>query len=345
MQIKEIKQSYEVLSDQMETEKAIERVKTTFSKLLSTNLNLQKVVSPLIVSEDSGINDELTGTEKPVSFPTKNIKNKMGVIVHSLAKWKRLRLAQLGVQPGKGILTDMKAIRADEKPGPMHSIYVDQWDWEQVITQDQYNLEFLKETVEKIYDSILLTEQIVNSYYPSTEKILPSEITFIYAEDLARQYPGLTPAERENKAAEEFRAIFIIGIGITLSDGKPHDLRAPDYDDWTTEASCGYFGLNGDIIFWNPLLKRAFEISSMGIRVNKIALLKQLYLREKTEKAECYYHKMLLDGKLPQTIGGGIGQSRLCMFLLGKRHIGEVQASIWPDAVYSECKAKGINII
>ncbi len=345
MQITKSKKSYDHLKDHLETEKAIEKVKKTFSNFLSGHLKLQKVVSPIIVSEASGINDELSGTERPVSFLLKNIHGIKGVIVQSLAKWKRLRLAQLSVPSGEGIFADMHALRPDETPGPLHSVYVDQWDWEQVIDSSQYRLDCLKDTVVKIYAALLQTEQIINFYYPSIDRILPSEITFIHAEDLLRTYPDLSPSEREHKAAKKYGAIFLIGIGKQLSNGEPHDGRAPDYDDWSTETSAGYFGLNGDIIVWNPVLKCAFELSSMGIRVNKKALIKQLMLSESMEKAEQYYHKALLEGKLPQTIGGGIGQSRLCMFLLRKKHIGEVQASVWPDDVYSHCKTEGINII
>ncbi len=331
--------------DLLEAEKKIEKVKKTFTDLLSGNLNLYKVESPLILSKNSGINDELTGVEKPVSFNIKNIKGKGGVVVQSLAKWKRLRLACLSVKPGTGIITNMKAIRPDEEPGPMHSIYVDQWDWEQVMLPHQRTVDFLKKSVIKIYDAMILTEQIIHLYYPSIGKVLPPEITFIHSEDLLRAYPDLSPEERENKAAEKYKAFFLIGVGAPLSNGSPHDGRAPDYDDWCTETGKGYFGLNGDIIVWNPVLKCAFEISSMGIRVDEKSLWKQLELLNCIEKKDLYYHKLLLKGKLPQTIGGGIGQSRMCMFILRKKHIGEVQASIWPEDVYRKCKADGINII
>ncbi len=345
MQVTKNKESGRGLSDQLETEKAIERVKMTFSHLLSGKLGLHKVVAPLAVSENSGINDELNNVERPVSFPIKNIHGKTGVIVQSLAKWKRLRLAQLALEPGAGILTDMKALRPDEKPGPMHSIFVDQWDWEQVIDSSNYNIEYLQETVVKIYEAMLLTEQIIRSQYPFIAPVLPPEITFIHAEDLLRAYPGLSPAEREHKVAEKYKAVFLIGIGNKLSNGEAHDGRAPDYDDWTTETHKGYYGLNGDIIVWNPLLKCAFELSSMGIRVNEKALLKQLSIRNCMEKAGLFYHRMLLESKLPQTIGGGIGQSRLCMLLLGKKHIGEVQASIWPEDYYGEGCGDEVRIV
>lgn len=345
MQTKESKKYHTTFEQKIETEKAIDKVKKTFSNLLTTNLNLNEVVAPLVVLENSGINDELSGVERPVTFPIKDIEDKKGVVVQSLAKWKRLRLAQLSAKAGSGILTDMKALRPDDDLSPMHSVYVDQWDWEKVMLPEQRTFEYLKSTVINIYEALLLTEHKICSHYHSMEKVLPPKITFIHAEDLMRAYPHLSPKERENKATEKYKAIFLIGIGGKLSNGKPHDGRAPDYDDWATETDDGYFGLNGDIIVWNPVLKCAFELSSMGIRVDPKTLWKQLKLHNCVEKKDLFYHKLLLDGQLPQTIGGGIGQSRMCMFMLRKEHIGEVQASVWPDEVYKSTREKGINII
>lgn len=333
------------LQDQLETEKAIEIIKTTFSQTLKKNLNLFKVESPLILCENSGINDDLNGLEKPVTFLIKNMDNTKASIIQSLAKWKRLRLSQLSVKPGTGILTDMRALRPDDEIDELHSIYVDQWDWEQVIQTKQRSVEFLKEIVTSIYNTLLFTEETICSCYPSLKKKLPEEITFLHTEELLKAYPDLSPKERENRAAKEFKAIFLIGIGASLSNGEVHDTRAPDYDDWITETGEGYVGLNGDLIIWNPTLKCAFEISSMGIRVDKEILLKQLELCKCMEKTELYYHELLLADKLPQTIGGGIGQSRVSMFLLEKKHIGEVQASIWPKQMYEKCKKNNINLI
>ncbi len=266
-------------------------------------------------------------------------------VPQSLAKWKRLMLADYGIPKGYGLYTDMNAIRPDEIPDTIHSYYVDQWDWEMAIAPENRTLDFLFKTVRKIYSTLTATEFMVYEAYPEIEPLLPEEITFLHAEDLLRLYPGLEPAERENRAAKEFGAVFIIGIGHDLSDGKPHDGRAPDYDDWSTLNSAGYAGMNGDIIVWNPVLGRAFELSSMGIRVDRAAMLKQLGIRGCEERSKLLFHQRLLNGELPESIGGGIGQSRLCMFFLRKAHIGEVQASMWPDAIINECVRHNIQLM
>jgi aspartate--ammonia ligase len=266
-------------------------------------------------------------------------------VVHSLAKWKRMKLAQMGVQPGRGIYTDMNALRPDEELDNIHSIYVDQWDWEKVITRQQRNLAFLKQTVRRIYEAIKVTENKLYVEFPQIEPMLPEDIFFIHSEQLLLQYPNLTPKERENAIVKKHKAVFIVGIGGELSDGTVHDGRAADYDDWTTSNEDGYDGLNGDLLLWNPVLNSAFEVSSMGIRVDEKALARQLKMRAEEWKSDLMYHRMLLGGELPYTIGGGIGQSRLCMFLLRKAHIGEIQSSIWPDSMKEACHAAGIDIV
>ncbi len=318
-------------TDLLKTEEAINLVKDTFSGEIIKRLELIKVSSPIAVMDGTGINDDLNGVERPVVFPVKGLQDRKAVIVQSLAKWKRVRLKELDVEPGKGIITDMKALRPDEDFSPIHSIYVDQWDWEKHIRSEQRDLNYLKETVKVIYAALKTTERIVNAFYPEIETILPEEIMFIHSEDLLRKYPHLSPNERENEVAREYGAVFIIGIGNELSNGLPHDGRAPDYDDWSTVNEDGYTGLNGDIVFWNPLLESAFEISSMGIRVDRNALLKQLELRSCMERTSLHFHKLLLADEIPLSIGGGIGQSRVCMFLLRKSHIKEVQVSVWPE--------------
>lgn len=318
-------------TDLLKTEEAINLIKDTFSGEIIKRLELIKVSSPIAVMDGTGINDDLNGVERPVVFPVKGLQDRKAVIVQSLAKWKRVRLKELDVEPGKGIITDMKALRPDEDFSPIHSIYVDQWDWEKHIRSEQRDLNYLKETVKVIYAALKTTERIVNAFYPEIETILPEEIMFIHSEDLLRKYPHLSPNERENEVAREYGAVFIIGIGNELSNGLPHDGRAPDYDDWSTVNEDGYTGLNGDIVFWNPLLESAFEISSMGIRVDRNALLKQLELRSCMERTSLHFHKLLLADEIPLSIGGGIGQSRVCMFLLRKSHIKEVQVSVWPE--------------
>ncbi|MEG1999732.1 MAG: aspartate--ammonia ligase, partial [Bacteroidales bacterium] len=266
-------------------------------------------------------------------------------VVHSLAKWKRMKLGSYGISPGYGIYTDMNAIRSDEDLDNLHSLYVDQWDWEQTITEQDRNLDYLKDTVRKIYSIIKELELEVYNSFPHITPFLPNTIEFINAEELLQMYPTLSAKEREAKIAKKYGAVFIMGIGGVLSDGEPHDGRAPDYDDWITMNSDGYRGLNGDIILWNPILEIPFELSSMGIRVDKIALKSQLEVKGCPERAGLGFHKMLLNGELPLSIGGGIGQSRLCMYLLQKAHVGEVQASIWPEEQITECAKHNIHLL
>ena len=336
---------YQSLLSLRQTEAAIDFVKTTFEKELAQSLHLVKVSAPLFVLDGTGINDDLNGIERPVAFPIKGMQEQKAVVVHSLAKWKRMRLQQLDIPAGEGLYTNMHALRPDEDFTPIHSIYVDQWDWEKVMEPQQRTLPFLKATVKKIYAALKVTEQKVYELYPQIKPVLPQEITFLHAEDLLQQYPTLTPKQRETEAARTYGAVFIIGIGGALSHGQPHDGRAADYDDWSTPTSDGYKGLNGDIILWNPVLETAFEISSMGIRVDKEALLQQLAERDCLERRHLLFHQQLLSGGLPQSIGGGIGQSRTCMFLLRKAHIGEVQASIWPEEVVKDCAERGIPLL
>ena len=328
-----------------ETEKAIKKLKDYFQVALADELLLRRVTAPIIVVQGTGINDDLNGIERPVTFPIKEMGEQKAEIVHSLAKWKRLKLADLVMEAGRGIYTDMNALRPDDHLSNIHSIYVDQWDWEKTIRKADRTIDYLKSTVEKIYQVYLRAEEHITKEYPGIKKELPEHITFIYAEDLAREFPDLSDKEREAKAAKKYGAIFLIGIGKELSDGKPHDGRAPDYDDWSTETKEGYYGLNGDIIFWNRVLDIPFEVSSMGIRVDKDALNKQLAIAGQEERKKFLFHKMLLEDKLPYTIGGGIGQSRTCMFLLKKVHIGEVQASIWPDSMLKTCSEAGIKLL
>ena len=269
----------------------------------------------------------------------------MAEVVHSLAKWKRITLAEYEVAPGFGIITDMNAIRSDEELDNLHSLYVDQWDWERVMTDAQRNVAYLKKTVEKIYSAILRTEFYICETYPQLKPFLPEEIFFIHSEELRQMYPDLSAKEREHRICREHGAVFIIGIGNELGDGEPHDLRAPDYDDWSTPNEEGFTGLNGDLLIWYPILERSIELSSMGIRVNQEALQTQLKLQGKEDRSQLYFHKRLLEGSLPLSIGGGIGQSRLCMILLHKAHIGETQSSIWPCSMREECQAAGMHLI
>jgi aspartate--ammonia ligase len=329
----------------LRTEEQIFFIKETFEKKLSSRLNLVKVSSPIAITDGTGINDDLNGVEKPVSFSMKSIKSRKAVVVQSLAKWKRLRLKEYEIEPGYGILTDMRAIRPDEDISPLHSIYVDQWDWEKHILPEERTLEYLKQTVESIYEALKSAERELFRKYTDFLPLFPDKITFIHAEELLKEYPGMTVKQRENEIARKHRAVFIIGIGADLSDGKPHDGRAPDYDDWSTTNEDGYLGLNGDIIVWNPVLKSAFEISSMGIRVDPAALERQLKQRGCTDRKKLLFHKMLLDNQLPLSIGGGIGQSRVCMLLLKKRHIGEVQAGIWPDSINDQYEAGEVRLM
>lgn len=325
-------------------EQAIFLIKEEFQTNLTEELNLRRVTAPLFVLSGTGVNDDLNGVERPVSFPIKSLNERRAEVVHSLAKWKRMKLASYNVPTGYGIYTDMNAIRADEELDNIHSLYVDQWDWERTISPEDRNLDFLCDVVESIYECLKEVERSVYDDFPHIRPILPENITFIQSEDLLREYPTLTPKERETEIARKYGAVFIIGVGHELSDGKIHDGRAPDYDDWSTETDPGYFGLNGDILVWNPVLGQSLELSSMGVRVDKAALLKQLRIRKCEERRELAFHKALLNDELPLSIGGGIGQSRLCMFLLRCAHIGEVQASIWPQQMIAECAASGIYL-
>ncbi|MDE6144037.1 MAG: aspartate--ammonia ligase [Muribaculaceae bacterium] len=327
------------------TELAIKMIKSNFQKKLADALCLRRVTAPLFVLSGTGLNDDLNGVERAVSFPVKALGDKKAEVVHSLAKWKRAKLGTYGIEPGYGIYTDMNAIRADEELDNLHSLYVDQWDWEKTITENDRNLKFLKETVRKIYDAIKETEKRVFERFPHITPRLPEEITFIHSEDLLREFPSLSPSDREAMAAKKYGAIFLIGIGAPLSNGEPHDGRAPDYDDWISDNEEGYNGLNGDILVWDSILGRSFELSSMGIRVSPESLARQLELRGCTERSNLSFHKRLLNRELPYSIGGGIGQSRLCMFLLQKAHIGEVQASIWPEEQIEKCKNAGIMLM
>ena len=338
-------QTQDILAEKFHTEETISTVKSIFDQQLSKELNLTKISAPMIVLKGTGINDDLNGIERAVKFPVKGLDDQPAEVVQSLAKWKRIRLKEYGITPGTGILTDMRALRPDEDFTPIHSIYVDQWDWELCMTEEQRQLDFLKQTVKKIYSAISTTEKAISEKYPEKYRVLPEDITFIHTEDLLQKYPDLSPKERENAAAKEHGAIFLIGIGGKLSNGEAHDGRAPDYDDWTTESEEGHSGLNGDLIVWNHVLEQAFELSSMGIRVDAETLERQLQLTRQEERAQLYYHTRLLSGELPQSIGGGIGQSRLCMFLLKKRHIGEVQVSIWPQKLRESCAEKGIFLL
>ncbi len=340
-----IPKNYKSILDVNQTEQAIKQIKDFFQMNLASELRLRRVTAPLFVKQGTGINDDLNGIEKPVSFPIKELDGTVAEIVHSLAKWKRMALADLDVKHGFGIYTDMNAIRPDEELTNIHSLYVDQWDWERVVTAEERNLDFLKFVVKKIYSALVRTEFLVSENYLEITPELPENITFVHTEDLAAQYPDLTPFERETEAAKKYGAIFVIGIGGELPNGEIHDGRAPDYDDWTTPTTEGHKGLNGDIVLWNKVLNRAFEISSMGIRVDKNALEQQLRVRGLEGRKELMWHKMLLNGELPLTIGGGIGQSRLCMYFLRKAHIGEIQSSIWPDEMIQKCKVNGIHLL
>ncbi|NQT58916.1 MAG: aspartate--ammonia ligase [Bacteroidetes bacterium] len=337
--------SYKSIISLEETEKAIADIKTFFQTYLSAQLKLRRVTAPLFLEAGTGVNDDLNGIETPVSFMPKGMNGIKAEIPHSLAKWKRMMLGDYNIKPGYGLYTDMNAIRPDEDPDNLHSYYVDQWDWEMAITEEKRNLDFLQNVVKKIYSTLVATEFLVYESFPEITPILPEEITFLQTEDLCRMYPDMTPVERESKAAEKYGAVFIIGIGGNLSDGKSHDGRAPDYDDWSSPTEGDYKGINGDIILWNPVLGRTFELSSMGVRVNKEVLLRQLSLKGAEERLNLYFHKRLINGDFPESIGGGIGQSRLCMFLLRKVHIGEVQASLWPKEVRTACKEIGIQLM
>ncbi len=340
-----IPSSYSPSLDVKQTEQAIKLIKDFFEVSLAAELRLSRVTAPLFVLKGTGINDDLNGVEKPVSFPIVDMKGQTAEIVQSLAKWKRMMLADYGIQHGYGLYTDMNAIRPSENLDNLHSLYVDQWDWERVINPEERTIAFLEEIVRKIYDVIKRTEFHLSDRYPFIKPELPDEITFIHSEDLLRKYPDLTPRQREDEIVRQYRAVFIIGIGAPLADGIPHDGRAPDYDDWITETKTGFRGLNGDIIIWNNVLNCAYEISSMGIRVDRAALLKQLEATSTTERKDLLFHRRLINNELPLSIGGGIGQSRLCMYFLRKAHIGEVQVGIWPAEMVELCRENNIFLL
>ena len=336
---------YQPLLDTKQTEQGIKLIKEFFQQNLSTELRLRRVTAPLFVLQGLGINDDLNGVERAVTFPVKDLGYAKAEVVHSLAKWKRLTLAEYHIEPGYGIYTDMNAIRADEELDNLHSLYVDQWDWEAVITPEQRTVAYLKHIVERIYAAIRRTEYLTCETYAQIKPFLPERISFVHSEELLQRYPNLSPKEREDAICKELGAVFVIGIGGKLSNGKKHDGRAPDYDDWSTVGEDGRVGLNGDILIWYPVLGRSFELSSMGIRVNEESLLRQLAIEDKEDRKQLYFHRKLLAGELPLSIGGGIGQSRLCMVLLHKAHIGEIQASIWPEDMRMECEEMGMTLI
>ncbi|MFW5656592.1 MAG: aspartate--ammonia ligase [Bacteroidota bacterium] len=336
---------YKSLLTLKQTEKAILLVKDTFQENLSSELRLRRVTAPLFVLKGTGVNDDLNGIERKVTFPIKSLKDREAEVVNSLAKWKRMALADYDIEPGYGIYTDMNAVRPDEDLDNIHSLYVDQWDWERALLQGERNLDFLKTIVTKIYEVFKRTEFVLFEHYPELEPTLPDEITFIHSEELLEQYPDLSSKDREYEAVKKHGAIFVIGIGGELQNGYPHDGRAPDYDDWITPTQNGFKGLNGDIIFYNPILDSAYEVSSMGIRVNVDSLNQQLTITGTEDRKNLNFHKRLFSGELPDSIGGGLGQSRICMFFLRKAHIGEIQASIWPEEMVKICRENGIFLV
>ena len=317
-------------------QRAIEFVKSSFQENLKLALNLRRVSAPLFVDRNSGLNDNLNGVERPVSFDIPAVEGAVGEVVHSLAKWKRLALKRYGFYPGNGLYTDMNAIRRDEQLDNIHSIYVDQWDWEKVITREDRSEDYLRYTVRSIVGAVCDTCDALRRAFPQLNVKLQREVTFITTQELEDLYPELTPSQRETEFLKLHKTVFLMGIGGKLRSGKPHDGRAPDYDDWT---------LNGDILMWNPVLQRSFEISSMGIRVDEAALDRQLTEAGCDERRKLPFHQMLLNGELPQSIGGGIGQSRLCMLLIGTCHIGEVQASLWDKETMEACVQAGITLL
>ena len=330
-----IPEGYQPPLDKYDTQRAIAYIKQNFQDEFANALNLKRVSAPLFVTEDSGLNDNLSGVERPVSFDVPAIGTE-AQIVHSLAKWKRLALKRYNFEVGKGLYTDMNAIRRDESLDNLHSIYVDQWDWEKIITRENRNIDYLKRTVKAIVNAICNTNESLHVRYPQLKTDLCREVAFVTTQELEDMYPDLTGSERENAYVKEHKTAFVMQIGGKLRSGKPHDGRAPDYDDWQ---------LNGDIFFWNDTLDRAIEISSMGIRVDEVSLDKQLSIAGCDDRRTLTFHKMLLNGELPLTIGGGIGQSRLCMLMIGNAHIGEVQSSIWDAETIEACEKAGIMIL
>ncbi len=340
-----IPKDYQPVLSVREVEIAIKRIKDFFESNLADGLCLTRVTAPLFVRAGTGINDDLNGVEKPVGFAVKGDNHTPVEIVQSLAKWKRLALLRYGYKPGEGIYTDMNAIRPDEELDNLHSIYVDQWDWEKIIRPEDRHLGTLEETVRIIYSVVRRTELFIAAHYAKIRPVLPDEITFVTTDELQRLHPKLSPREREERICRDKRAVFVIGIGHPLADGQLHDGRAPDYDDWSTPRPDGGRGLNGDILLWNPALQCSFEISSMGIRVDAAALKNQLSIRKTEERAELPFHRALLQGELPQTMGGGIGQSRLCMFYLRTAHIGEVAVGIWPREMEERCARGNVFLL
>ena len=329
-------ENYQSPIDLMESQRAIKKIKDYFQQELAYGLNLRRVSAPLFVDPKTGLNDNLNGVERRVEFTLKDIDELKVEVVQSLAKWKRMALGKYGIEPGHGIYTDMNAIRRDEELDNLHSVYVDQWDWEKVITKEQRTEEYLKETVTTIYNAVKNLGDYVNRLYRNIQTEIPNEIFFITTRELEAMYPDLTPKEREDAITKEHGAVFIMKIGGRLASGEKHDGRSPDYDDWE---------LNGDIILWNEVLDRAFEISSMGIRVDSEAMKRQLEAEGCMERAELEFQKAVIENRLPYTIGGGIGQSRLCMYFLRKAHIGEVQVSVWPEEMIKECEAHNIHLL
>jgi aspartate--ammonia ligase len=332
----DLKSGYRPLLPLRETEVAIKRTKDFFEGALARELNLTRVSAPLFVRPETGLNDNLNGVERPVAFDVKDLDSAGVEIVQSLAKWKRMALKGYGFSVGEGLYTDMNAIRRDEDLDNLHSVYVDQWDWEKVVNREQRNPETLRQIVIAIYQVFRATESYLHGLYPALAPTLPAGIFFITTQELEDRYPDLTPKGREDAICQERGAVFVMQIGGLLKSGQKHDGRAPDYDDWE---------LNGDIIFWNPVLKRAFEVSSMGIRVDEESLRSQLRAAKAEERLNLQFHQALLAGEYPETVGGGIGQSRICMFFLKKAHIGDVQASVWPETMIAECAAAGIPLL
>ncbi len=331
-----IPKNYSSVIDPMESQRAIKKIKDFFQQELSYGLNLRRVSAPLFVTPESGLNDNLNGVERAVSFSLKEMNEQNVEIVQSLAKWKRMALGKYQIEPGNGIYTDMNAIRRDEAFDNLHSVYVDQWDWEKTINKADRTEAYLRETVITIYNAVKNLGDYVNRIYRDLKTDLPNDIYFITSQELEDMYPALTPKQRENKIAEEKRAVFIMKIGGQLNSGIKHDGRAPDYDDWE---------LNGDIVLWNEILGIAFEISSMGIRVDEDSMVKQLKLADAEDRMERPFHQAVINKELPYSIGGGIGQSRLCMFFLRKAHIGEVQVSVWPEEMIEACRQNNIFLL
>ena len=328
-----------------QTEQAIKLLKDFVESNLSAELQLRRITAPLFVLKGMGLNDDLNGTERAVTFPIKDMDEAQAEIVHSLAKWKRVKLAEYRIMTGYGLYTDMNAIRADEELDNLHSLYVDQWDWEMSIAKKDRSLDYLKHVVVKIFHVLKRTEFYMYENYPALEPMLPDSITFVHSEELLAMYPDKTPKEREHLITQKHGIVFIIGIGGKLANGEPHDGRSPDYDDWTTPTVNGYCGLNGDLLIWNPVLECSLEISSMGIRVDPETMLRQLAIRNAEDRKKLMFHQKLLNGELPQSIGGGIGQSRLCMYYLRKAHIGETQAGIWPQEMIDQCRKNNIVLV